>query len=288
MTARVVEIGGGGAATVRVGGGEPLLVIAGPCVIESAETCLEQARAVAAIVRGLGVPFVFKASFDKANRTSIDSFRGPGIEEGLKVLARVRDELGVPVLTDVHTPQQAARAAEVVDVLQIPAFLCRQTDLLVAAGRTGKPVNVKKGQFLSPDLMAHAAAKILAGADEEGVRVGGVMLTERGTSFGYGDLVVDMRGLAVMRGTGWPVIFDGTHAVQKPGGAGSYSGGTPEMVPVLVRAAVAAGVDGLFIESHPDPASALSDRSCQLTHAVLGDVISEALAIRRAVEQRPQ
>ncbi len=291
MTERVVEIGARPAAgvedvpPVQAGGGGPLLLIAGPCVIESAGSCLEQARAVASIAREAGFPFIFKASFDKANRTSVSSVRGPGLDEGLDVLARVRREVGVPVITDVHTPEQVGKVAPVVDVIQIPAFLCRQTDVLVEAGRTGKPVNIKKGQFLAPALMAHAAAKVLAGADEVGVEPGGVLLTERGTSFGHGDLVVDMRGLAVMRSTGWPVIFDATHSVQKPGGRGASSGGEREMVPVLLRAAVAAGIDGLFIETHPCPAEALSDADTQISYGALPELLAQAKAIRGALVQ---
>jgi 2-dehydro-3-deoxyphosphooctonate aldolase (KDO 8-P synthase) len=269
---------------VQIGQGRPLALIAGPCVIESESSCLEQARFVRDVARRLSMPFVFKASFDKANRTSVASYRGPGLAEGLRILSRVRRELGVPVLTDVHWPEQAAEAASAADLLQVPAFLCRQTDLLVAAGRTGRPVNIKKGQFLPPELMAHAAAKVLAGADEAGVPPGGVLLTERGTTFGYGDLVVDMRALAVMGATGWPVVFDATHSVQKPGGLGSSSGGVPEMVPVLARAAVAAGCDCLFIETHPDPAKALSDAASQIPHAALEAILMEVLAIRRAIE----
>ena len=283
LAGNVVEIGGGDVALARAGSGEPLLLIAGPCVIESAESCLEQAKAVARIAREAGVPFVFKASFDKANRTSVESYRGPGLEEGLRILAEVRREVGVPVLTDIHTPGQAERVGEVVDTIQIPAFLCRQTDVLVAAGRTGKPVNIKKGQFLAPPLMAHAAAKVLAGADGSGAGARAVMFTERGTAFGHGDLVVDMRGLAVMRAMGWPVIFDGTHSVQRPGGRGSSSGGDREMVGLLVRAAVAAGVDGIFIETHPDPANALCDRDSLLPHAELPALLAQAMAIREAL-----
>ncbi len=280
--ARVVQIGGEG-ETSRAGAGEPLILISGPCVIESGESCLEGARATALIAREAGFPFVFKASFDKANRTSVSSFRGPGLNEGLKILAGVRREIGVPVLTDVHTPEQAERAGEVVDVLQIPAFLCRQTDILIAAGRTGKPVNVKKGQFLAPALMAHAAAKVLAGAEEAGVKPGGVLLTERGTTFGHGDLVVDMRGFAVMKETGWPVIFDATHSVQRPGGRGDSSAGDRDMIPPLVRAAVAAGVDGLFIETHPDPSKARSDADTQIPHDALPSLLAQARAIREAL-----
>ncbi|MHC5058255.1 MAG: 3-deoxy-8-phosphooctulonate synthase [Planctomycetota bacterium] len=279
----VVEIGGGDVPRVRVGAGEPLLLIAGPCVIESAESCLEQAKAVGEIAREAALPFVYKASFDKANRTSVESYRGPGLNDGLSILAEVRREVGVPVLTDIHTPAQAERVGEVVDIIQIPAFLCRQTDVLVAAGRTGKLVNVKKGQFLAPPLMAHAAAKVLAGADESGAGARAVMLTERGTAFGHGDLVVDMRGLATMRATGWPVVFDATHSVQRPGGRGASSGGDREMVDLLVRAAVAAGVDGLFIETHPDPAKAPCDRDSQLPYAELAGLLAQAKAIREAL-----
>jgi len=285
-SSNVVEIGGGDVPRLRVGAGEPLLLIAGPCVIESAESCLEQAKAVAEIARDAGWPFVFKASFDKANRTSVESYRGPGLEEGLRILSRVRGEVGVPVLTDIHSPGQAEQVGEVVDIIQIPAFLCRQTDVLVAAGRTGKPVNIKKGQFLAPPLMAHAAAKTLAGAaaaDKSGSGARAVMLTERGTTFGHGDLVVDMRGLGVMRATGWPVIFDATHSVQRPGGRGASSGGDREMVDLLVRAAVAAGIDGLFIETHPDPGQALCDSASQLPHSELKRLLAQAKAIREAL-----
>ncbi len=283
VAGNIVEIGGADVPRVRVGAGEPLLLIAGPCVIESAESCLVQAKAVAEIAREAGWPFVFKASFDKANRTSVESYRGPGLEEGLRILAEVRTQVGVPVLTDIHSPGQAEPVGEVVDVIQIPAFLCRQTDVLVAAGRTGKPVNVKKGQFLAPPLMAHAAEKVLAGADEAGAGARAVMFTERGTAFGHGDLVVDMRGLAVMRATGWPVIFDATHSVQRPGGRGSSSSGDREMVDLLVRSAVAAGIDGLFIETHPDPEQALCDRDSQISHSELPGLLAQARAIREAL-----
>jgi len=254
-------------------------------VIESAESCLAQAREVSRIAREAGFPLVFKASFDKANRTSARSFRGPGLDEGLEILAAVRRELGVPVLTDIHTCEQAERAAEVADILQTPAFLCRQTDLLVSAGRTGRPVNVKKGQFLSPELMAHAAAKVLEGAEQAGLAPGGVLLTERGTSFGYGDLVVDMRSLVIMRATGWPVVFDATHSVQRPGGRGSSSGGDRTMAGPLARAAVAVGIDALFVETHPDPSRALSDADTQIPHAELPRLLAEVRAIRGSAER---
>ncbi|MFN0066371.1 MAG: 3-deoxy-8-phosphooctulonate synthase [Limisphaerales bacterium] len=230
-----------------------LLVIAGPCAIESEALCLEVARFLKRACDRLGLPFVFKASYDKANRTSAKSFRGPGLHDGLAILARVRDRVGVPVLTDVHTEQQAVAAAEAVDVLQIPAFLCRQTDLIAAAMRTGRIVNLKKGQFLSPAEMAAVVAKArVAGGDR-------LLLTERGTTFGYNNLVTDMRAIPLMRATGCPVIMDATHAVQLPGAGGDKSGGQREFAPVLARAAVAAGADGVFLETHPDPDRALSD-----------------------------
>ncbi len=243
--------------TVQVGqytiDGSKLLVIAGPCVIESEDLCLEVAYALKEITAQLDLPFIFKASYDKANRTSIDSFRGPGLERGLEVLAKVREQVGVPVTTDVHETWQVKPAAEVVDLVQIPAFLCRQTDLLVEAGKRAKAVNIKKGQFADANTMAHATKKVETGGCKN------ILLTERGTFFGYGDLVVDMRNLFWLRQTGYPVIFDATHSVQRPGGLGVASGGRREFVPLLIRAAVAAGVDGIFMEVHPDPDRALSD-----------------------------
>ncbi len=232
----------------------PMFLIAGPCVVESMQLQLDVAGELKSICAGLGVPFIFKSSYDKANRTSASSFRGPGIDEGLHVLAEVRRQIGVPVLTDVHTEAEIPAAAEVVDVLQTPAFLCRQTDFIVAVASAGKPVNIKKGQFLAPDDMRHvvAKAKAASGADN-------VLVCERGASFGYHNLVSDMRSLAIMRATGCPVVFDATHSVQLPGGQGSSSGGQREFVPVLARAAVAAGVAGVFMETHPQPDKALSD-----------------------------
>ena len=238
----------------EVGLDRPLFLIAGPCVAESRDLVLHTASTLMAICTRLGVPFIFKASFDKANRSSGKSFRGPGREAGLALLAEVRETVGVPVLTDVHTPDDVAAAAEVVDVLQTPAFLCRQTDLIEAAAASGKPVNIKKGQFLAPGDMAQVVAKAHAAGG-----AGRTLVCERGVSFGYNNLVVDMRGLAVMRQTGCPVVFDATHSVQLPGGQGDRSGGQREFVPVLARAAVAVGVAGLFMETHPDPARALSD-----------------------------
>jgi 2-dehydro-3-deoxyphosphooctonate aldolase (KDO 8-P synthase) len=236
-----------------VGLTHPLFLIAGPCVIEGREFSLETAGRIREIAQRVGVPFIYKSSFDKANRSSIGSFRGPGMEEGLKILAAVRSEIGVPVLTDVHEDTPLGEVAAVVDVLQTPAFLCRQTNFILAACAQGKPVNIKKGQFLSPWEMANVVAKARSTGNEQ------IMVCERGFSFGYNNLVSDMRALAVMRETGAPVVFDATHSVQLPGGKGTASGGQREFVPVLARAAVAAGVSGLFMETHPDPARALSD-----------------------------
>ncbi|NNM62702.1 MAG: 3-deoxy-8-phosphooctulonate synthase [Steroidobacteraceae bacterium] len=237
----------------EVGLDRPLLLIAGPCVIESEQLVLDVAGALRETTRALGVPFVFKASFDKANRSSRASFRGPGLEGGLKALERVRAEIGVPVLTDVHEDTPLAEVASVVDVLQTPAFLCRQTNFIVAVASQGRPVNIKKGQFLSPWEMQNVVDKARSTGNTQ------IMVCERGFSFGYNNLVADMRSLAVMRATGCPVIFDATHSVQLPGGRGDSSGGQREFVPVLARAAVAAGVAGVFMETHPDPARALSD-----------------------------
>ncbi len=230
-----------------------LLLIAGPCVIESAAATLEIARTLRDYARELDLPLIFKASFDKANRTSLMSYRGPGLEKGLEILARVKAEVGLPVLSDVHEVSQVAPAAEVLDVLQIPAFLCRQTDLLVAAARTGKVVNIKKGQFLAPWDMQPVVEKVRAAGNDR------IILTERGASFGYNNLVVDFRSLPIMRGLGCPVVLDVTHSVQLPSGQGACSGGQSEFIPHLARAAVAAGVDGLFMEVHPDPAQARCD-----------------------------
>jgi 2-dehydro-3-deoxyphosphooctonate aldolase (KDO 8-P synthase) len=238
---------------VTIGGGAPLALIGGPCAIENEKHALSTAERLAAIAADRKVPFIYKSSYDKANRSSIKSYRGPGLTEGLRILRKVRDTLGLPVLSDVHQVSEVEPAAEVLDVLQIPAFLCRQTDLLVAAGRTGKPVNVKKGQFVAPRDMKHAVDKIRSTGNH------GVLLTERGTTFGYNNLVVDMRGLADMRATGVPVVFDATHSVQLPGGAGDRSGGERLYVPGLARAAVAFGVDALFMEMHEDPDRTMPD-----------------------------
>jgi 2-dehydro-3-deoxyphosphooctonate aldolase (KDO 8-P synthase) len=242
-------------AGASAGGGGPLLVIAGPCVLEDDSITMETARSLKEICGRLGLPFVFKSSFDKGNRTSVKSYRGPGMEKGLKTLDKVRSELDVPIITDIHTPEQAAPVAEVVDALQIPAFLCRQTDLLVAAANTNKPVNIKKGQFLSPWEMRNVVEKFTSAGSHN------LMLTERGTSFGYNNLIVDFRSFAIMRNFGYPVIYDVTHSLQLPGGLGAKSGGQSEFAPMMMRAAAAAGIDGVFFETHPDPSKALCDGS---------------------------
>ena len=263
---------------VRIGGG-PLALIAGPCVIESRPAALEIAKMLADVCAAADVPFVFKASYDKANRTSVDSYRGPGIEEGLDILAGVRDEVGCPILSDVHSPADAERAGEVLDVLQVPAFLCRQTDLIVAAAATGKVVNIKKGQFLAPWDMANVVTKA------ESAGACGIVLTERGTTFGYNNLVSDMRSLPILRGLGYPVVFDGTHSVQLPGGQGAASGGQREMIPCLVRAAVAAGVDALFLEVHPEPDKGLCDAASMLPLAELAALLEDAKNIHAVVSR---
>ncbi|SDM19297.1 2-dehydro-3-deoxyphosphooctonate aldolase (KDO 8-P synthase) [Oryzisolibacter propanilivorax] len=242
-----------------VGLEHPFFLIAGPCVVESEQLQLDVAGQLQEITRALGIPFIFKSSFDKANRSSGSSFRGPGMERGLEILAKVKRELGVPVLTDVHTEAEVPHVAAVVDVLQTPAFLCRQTDFIRAVAQSGKPVNIKKGQFLAPGDMKNVIDKARAAAREAGLPEDNFMACERGASFGYNNLVSDMRSLAIMRETGAPVVYDATHSVQLPGGQGTSSGGMREMVPVLSRAAVAVGVAGLFMETHPDPCNALSD-----------------------------
>lgn len=236
-----------------VGGGGPLLIIAGPCVIESDDITLHTAGALGEICKRLALPFVFKSSYDKANRTSASSYRGPGMEKGLRALSDVKASLGIPVISDIHSAAEAREAAGVLDALQIPAFLCRQTDIITGAARTGKPVNIKKGQFLSPWDVKNIIDKFVSGGGE------GLMLTERGTSFGYNNLVVDFRGLPVMRSFGYPVIFDVTHSLQLPGGRGTSSGGQREFAGPMMRAACAVGVDGLYFETHPDPEKALCD-----------------------------
>jgi len=241
------------AGSVSIGGGAPLALIAGPCVIESGAHTLMIAERLAALTRRIGIPFIFKASYDKANRTSLSSFRGPGLQEGLKALAAVKEKVGVPILTDIHDASQAAAAAEVADVLQIPAFLSRQTDLLVAAAKTGRAINIKKGQFLAPGDMKHAIAKVTESGNPQ------VFVTERGFSFGYHNLVVDMRAFPMLRNLGWPVVYDATHSLQLPGGGDGVTAGQAEYIEPLAAAAVAAGVDGVFVEVHDDPPRARSD-----------------------------
>ena len=261
--------------------GSELFLIAGPCVLETPELVLETAERLALIAAERGVPFVFKASFDKANRTSRDAFRGPGLDEGLELLSRVKHRTGAPVLTDVHLPEQCATVAEVCDVLQIPAFLCRQTDLLLAAAETGRAVNVKKGQFLAPWDMQHPLAKCAAAGNQN------LLVTERGTSFGYGRLIVDMTGLRHLAEPGYPVVFDATHSVQEPGGRGHATGGDREQAPVLARAALATGfVDGLFFEVHPDPDNAPSDGPNMIRLDAFAAILDGCLAVRRAVPRR--
>ena len=261
------------------GGGRPLVLIAGPCVIENLEHTLRTAEALRGIAARLGIGLVFKASYDKANRTSVTAFRGPGLDAGLQILARVKSEVGLPVLSDVHDITQVAPAAEVLDVLQIPAFLCRQTDLLAAAGATGKVINVKKGQFLAPWDMQNAVGKL------EAVGNRNILLTERGASFGYNNLVVDMRALPIMRETGCPVIFDATHAVQLPGGAGTASAGQRQFVGTLSRAAAGAGIDGLFWEVHEDPDRALCDGPNSLPLGQVEAQLRQVLAIDAIVKE---
>jgi 2-dehydro-3-deoxyphosphooctonate aldolase (KDO 8-P synthase) len=268
------------AGGVTVGGGTPLVLIAGPCVIESRDLCYNIAIKVKSICSELGIPYIFKASFDKANRLSASSGRGPGLEEGLGILKSIRDDVGVPVLTDVHEVWQVEPAASAVDILQIPAFLCRQTDLVVAAARTGKPVNIKKGQFLAPSDMKSIADKAVSAGNDR------ILLTERGASFGYGNLVADMRSLPVMRSFGFPVVFDATHSVQRPGGLGESSGGDPQFIRPLVRAACAVGIDALFLEVHPNPSNAVSDAATMLSLEELRRVLEVAKAVDAAVRGR--
>jgi len=260
---------------------QPLFLIAGPCVIESEGLILDTAGTLKEITSTLGVPFIFKASFDKANRSSVKSFRGPGMAEGLRILGEVRSQLGLPVLTDVHEDTPLDEVAEVVDVLQTPAFLCRQTNFIVNVARTGKPVNIKKGQFLSPWEMTNVVAKARSTGNNS------VMVCERGFSFGYNNLVSDMRSLAVMRETGCPVVFDATHSVQLPGGRGDASGGQREFVPVLARAAVAAGVSGVFMETHPNPEAALSDGPNAWPLDRMRSLLESLAELDRVVKSRP-
>ena len=260
-------------------GGNTFFLIAGPCVIESDEHVLRMARAIQAVAKRVGVPLIFKASFDKANRTSVESYRGPGLEKGLAALRRVKEETGLPLLTDVHEVPQVALVAEVCDVIQIPAFLSRQTDLLVAAGRSGKGVNIKKGQFMSPQDIRHAIEKVRSTGNEK------IVVTERGSSFGYNNLVVDMRSLPIIRGFGVPVVLDVTHSVQLPGGQGSASGGQPEFIETLARAGVGAGLDGIFMEVHDNPEAALSDGANALHLDLLEPLLTRLLELDRVVRK---
>jgi 2-dehydro-3-deoxyphosphooctonate aldolase (KDO 8-P synthase) len=263
---------------ISVGADHPLVVVAGPCVIENETTPLEIARHLAGLCRELEIPLIFKASYDKANRTSIRSFRGPGLVDGLAVLSRVREEVGIPVLSDVHRIGEIEKAAEVLDVIQVPAFLCRQTDFVLEVARAGKPVNIKKGQFLSPWDVANVIEKVRSTGNRQ------VLITERGTMFGYNNLVVDFRSLPILRETGWPVIFDATHSVQSPGGSGDRSGGDRRFAPVLAKAAVAAGADGVFTEVHFDPDRALCDGPNSLRIDALAGLYKELKAIRAAID----
>ena len=267
------EIGKG----VTIGPGKPLTLLAGPCVLESEEICNQIASTVQEICAELGIQYVFKASFDKANRTSVSSFRGPGLDKGLEKLQAVKDRFNVPVVSDIHETAQVEKASQVVDYLQIPAFLCRQTDLLIAAGESGKAINVKKGQFLAPGDMLSVRDKLYSTGNKK------VSLCERGTTFGYNNLVVDMRGLQIMRELGCPVVFDATHSVQLPGGQGSKSGGQPEFIPTLSKAAIATGIDGIFMEVHPEPSKALSDGANSLPLDKVREVLTDLVKIRRAL-----
>jgi 2-dehydro-3-deoxyphosphooctonate aldolase (KDO 8-P synthase) len=268
-------------SAISVGTGHPLLVIAGPCVLESEELARTVAAHMQEVCRKLNVSYIFKASFDKANRTSVTSYRGPGLEKGLRVMEKIRAEMSVPVLSDIHEPQQAEAAAEILDILQIPAFLCRQTDLLVAASLTGKPVNLKKGQFVSPWDLEYAVNKIRQGGSSQ------VMLVERGASFGYNNLVVDMRSLPVMRSFNCPVIYDATHSVQLPGGSGSSSDGQREFIAPLARAAAATGIDGLFMEVHPNPDKALCDGPNSIALSDIEEVLEQIVRIHDCVAPSP-
>jgi 2-dehydro-3-deoxyphosphooctonate aldolase (KDO 8-P synthase) len=265
---------------LSIGGKNPLALIAGPCVIESEKIAMKIAEKLKRITEDLHVPFIFKASYDKANRTSIKSFRGPGLNDGLKILQKIKTELNLPILSDVHKEEEIDPAAEVLDILQIPAFLCRQTDLLVKAAQTGKPVNVKKGQFLAPWDMKNVVVKLEESGNSN------ILLTERGATFGYNNLVVDMRSLVLMREHGYPVIFDATHSLQQPGGQGTTSGGQSEMVPDLARGAVAVGCDALFMEIHTDPSKALSDGPNMLQIDLLPELLEQLVTLDQIVKSK--
>jgi 2-dehydro-3-deoxyphosphooctonate aldolase (KDO 8-P synthase) len=274
-----VAIATPGGDLIQVGSGQPLLLIAGPCALESEEMARRVAGTMQEICGRLGLSYVFKASFDKANRTSLSSYRGPGLKEGLAILSRIKEELQVPVISDVHETSQVEAAAEVLDIIQIPAFLCRQTDLLTAVALTGRPINLKKGQFVSPWDMEHGVNKIRAAGGKK------VMLVERGASFGYNNLVVDMRALPIMRSFNCPVIYDATHSVQLPGGAGTSSGGQREFIAPLSRAAVAAGIDGLFMEVHPDPDKALCDGPNSIALDQIEGILAQLVQIRQVCKE---
>ena len=262
---------------LAIGQRQPLVFIAGPCVIETHESCLKLADRLKTIFQSKKLPFIFKASYDKANRTSVNSYRGPGVKEGLKILADIKKRLGLPILSDVHSEEEIPIVSETLDIIQIPAFLCRQTDLILAAAKTGKPINIKKGQFLAPWDMRAVVEKVLSTGNEQ------ILLTERGTCFGYNNLVSDMRSLVIMRELGYPVIYDATHSVQLPGGQGNVSGGERNMVIPLARAAVATGCDGLFLEVHENPEKALSDAATMLSIEALPNLLDHVLEIHRVV-----
>ena len=277
MSITPVSVGCPDGSKILVGSDQPLLLIAGPCVLESEELARQVAGTMQEICNKLNISYIFKASFDKANRTSLTSFRGPGLDKGLEILGRIREELDVPVISDIHEPNQAEMVADVLDIIQIPAFLCRQTDLLTAVSRTGKPINLKKGQFVSPWDMKNAVDKVRSGGTSQ------VMLVERGASFGYNNLVVDMRSFSVMHSFDCPVIYDATHSVQLPGGAGGSSGGQREFIAPLSRAAVAAGIDGLFMEVHPAPDKALCDGPNSIALAEIETILNQLVSIRTSL-----
>lgn len=262
---------------IQIGQGAPLVLISGPCVLEDYNTAFEIASFLKELTQKLDIPFIFKASYDKANRSSIHSFRGPGITDGLEILGRIKSELGVPILSDVHRINEIDRASRVLDIIQIPAFLCRQTDVIVEAARTGKPLNIKKGQFLAPWEMNNVVEKVASTGNNQ------IIITERGTLFGYNNLVVDFRGIKIMQDMGWPVVFDVTHSIQLPGGAGTHSGGQREFASVLAKSAVAAGADGIFIEVYPDPDKARCDGPNSLKLDTLDGLLSRLKAIRKAL-----
>ena len=267
---------------ISIGQGLPLVLISGPCVIEDYETSSEIASFLKGLTEKLDIPFIFKASYDKANRTSINSFRGPGLINGLDILRRIKEELGIKILSDVHSINEVERAAEVLDIIQIPAFLCRQTDFILEVAMTGKVINIKKGQFLSPREIVNVVEKIASTGNNR------ILITERGTMFGYNNLIVDFRGIKIMQDTGWPVVFDATHSIQLPGGEGKSSGGQREFAPVLARAAVAAGADAIFMEVHKDPDRALCDGPNSLKLDSIYNLLSQFKAIRKALDVQPE